>query len=192
MSQGPSGGALLVSSSIAGWVAYDEPGFPNSVGMPTICIWRAVSLCSFAPDPSLSALVAPARRNARRIPGSLLFLSFVFFALFPFCSVGMEWAAGRARRWECRFGFWLFDGRRCRSLLFCLFVCGIVVRWRAGSPGVGVIPLSTAVAALVARQGLRPAPHSTHARASPALRPCPCRAMPSGLRPSRRADCDGC
>lgn len=38
MSQGPGGGALLVSSSVAGWVAYDEPGFSNSVGMPTICI----------------------------------------------------------------------------------------------------------------------------------------------------------
>ncbi|WP_323010520.1 hypothetical protein [Paracoccus sp. (in: a-proteobacteria)] len=95
---------MLVSTSIAGWVAYYEPGFSNAVGISTIYSGAPYPLCSFVLDLSLFALVAPARRKSRRVTEFLLF-GFGSLLSFLFISWGMEWAAGRARRRERRFLF---------------------------------------------------------------------------------------
>ncbi|WP_418024479.1 hypothetical protein ACNKFW_01110 [Paracoccus sp. TD-10] len=71
---------------------YDEPGFSKSVGMPTIC--------SGAPYPFVLlrliflffALVTPARRKTRRVPG----FCFLVFALFPFYSLGKGMGGGQS------------------------------------------------------------------------------------------------
>jgi len=45
------------------------------------------------------------------LPEAFPCLVFWFFLLFHFYPVGMEWAAGVARRRERRFCFWIFDRR---------------------------------------------------------------------------------
>ncbi|WP_140848285.1 hypothetical protein [Paracoccus sp. FO-3] len=72
---------MLVSSSIAGWVAYDEPGFSNSVGMPTICFWRAVSLCFLCLIFLFFELVAPWAALPEAFLGLLSFGSLLSFFL---------------------------------------------------------------------------------------------------------------
>ncbi|QEU07411.1 hypothetical protein [Paracoccus yeei] len=112
---------MLVSLSIAGWIAYDEPGFSNSVGMPVICFWRAVSLvllCLIFLSFELVALWA-------ELPEAFLGL-LCFGSLRSFFFIPWEWSGRRAaRRREHRFCFWIFDRRLCRFFYFgFLFVRG--------------------------------------------------------------------